>query len=212
MLNHKVIVTYSRDTYICTACQSPPSLLCLQLSKGLCLTDHDFHMLMSPACIEPPQHQLMQYGNLNAAIRACKTAYHYTVVDAPRIADSVAADLGKMSKYVFIVFQQAVKDVKNARSLISTLIEAGVETEKIKPLANRFTKRGWLVPLDNSKKTLGLDGVERVRSDFRKTIQSINRGQPLARIAKRSGLRRDFQRIAGKIYSNGTNGKSTTTG
>ena len=169
----------------------------------------DFHVLVSPASVEPPQiSKTLQYENLIAVLEACREGYKYTVIDAPRVAESVAADLATVSEFVLIVFQLTVKDIKFAQSIVSSLRNYGIETEKIIPLVNRFKKRGTIVRLEDCKKALGLDSFHRIRSDWRNAMNCINRGQPLAGVAPKSGLRRDFRKLAAQISAHGTNGST----
>ncbi|MHC4791725.1 MAG: AAA family ATPase [Planctomycetota bacterium] len=168
----------------------------------------DFHVLVSPASIESPRTKSLQYENLTLALEACRQAYKYTVVDAPRIAENPAKKLASVSKVVLVVFQLTVKDLRFAGALISSLIKSGVTPEKIVPLANRFKRRGLQVRLEDGKKALGLDCLHQIRNDWRKTMSCVNRGQLLAEIAPRSGLRRDFQKLVAQVNGIEINGSN----
>ena len=133
-------------------------------------------------------------------------------MDAPRLPDSALADLALLSRVVLLVFQPTVKDVRFVRAAISFLADVGVPQRRIVPVANRVKKRGPLVRMEDSKKVVGLDSFACIRSDWCKAMRSVNLAQPLAQAAKRSSLRKDFQKLAAKIHSNGTNGKNTERG
>lgn len=163
----------------------------------------DFHVLVSPVSIESPRAKSLQYENLTTVLEACRQVYRYTVIDAPRVAESVAKNLASVSEVVFVVFQLTVKDVKFAGTLISSLIKSGIAREKIVPLANRFKKRSLLVRLEDGKKALGLNCIHWIRSDWRNAMNCVNRGQLLAEVAPRSGLRRDFRRLVTQINGSG---------
>ena len=79
-------------------------------------------------------------------------------------------------------------------------------------MANRFKKKNLLVRLEDGKKVLGLDSLQHVRSEWRNAMNWINRGQPLAEVAPRSGLRRDFRRLAAQIDAYRTNGNGEARG
>jgi Flp pilus assembly CpaE family ATPase len=106
-----------------------------------------------------------------------------------------------MSRFVVIVFQLTVKDLKTTRSLVSFLSQNGVPSDRVIPLANRVRERGPLVRMEDSRKVLGLDSVARIRNDWRSAMKSLNRGLPLARVAGWSGLRRDFRKLAATIHN-----------
>jgi pilus assembly protein CpaE len=172
----------------------------------------DFDVLVSPANGQGHRSELLQSENLTDALEACRQAYKYTVVDAPRVAENVASSLASVSKFVLLVFQPVVKDLKFARAIVSSLTRCGIEHKKIIPLVNRFKRRGMPIRLEECKKALGLDSCHRIRSDWRNAMNSVNHGQPLAQVAPRSGLRRDFTKLAAKIYTHETNNSAAAEG
>ncbi len=177
-----------------------------------CSYKDDFHVLLSPACIDSQNAESLELDNLSEALEACKQGYRYTIVDAPRLAPSVMIDLAAASKFALVVFQLTVKDLKYARSLVAFLGMNGISSSKVIPLANRVKKRGPLVRMEDSKKVVGLDSFACIRSDWRKAMKSVNLAQPLAQVAKRSGLRKDFQKLAARINKCATNDNNAVTG
>jgi pilus assembly protein CpaE len=166
----------------------------------------DFHVLTSPASLESPRTRSLQYESLPAALEVCRQAYGHTIIDAPRIPQSTVRSLGSLSDVVLVVFQLTVKDVRFARFMVSSLTNSGVADEKTILLANRVRRRGPLVRLEDSRKAVGLTSCQAIRSDWRKAMKSLNRGLPLAHVARRSGLRRDFRKLAAKVCAYGANG------
>ena len=172
----------------------------------------EFHVLASPASIESPKAKSLQYENLPRALEACRQVYAYTVVDAPRLPEHTTQNLATLSDVILIVFQLTVKDVNFSRSMVSSLTKSGIASEKIMLLANRIKKRGPLVNLEDSKKAVGLSSCQAICSDWRTAMKSVNQGKPLAQIARRSGLRKDFQKLAAKISAYGINGNGKMSG
>ncbi|TKJ37318.1 MAG: hypothetical protein CEE38_07390 [Planctomycetes bacterium B3_Pla] len=171
----------------------------------------DFHVLASPASVESPKARLLsiQYENLPRALEACRRVYKYTVIDAPRLPEDTAADLANLSDVALVVFQLTVKDVSFARSMVSSLTKSGVARKKLMLVANRVKKRGPLVRLEDSKKAVGLNSCQAIRNDWLKAMKSVNKAQPLAQAAGRSGLRNDYRKLAAKIraYEINSSGK-----
>ncbi len=172
----------------------------------------DFHILASPAGLESPKTKSIKHDNLIKVLESCRQVYKYTIIDAPRVKESVINDLAAVSDVILIVFQLMVKDVKFARNLITALTKSQVSSEKIMLLANRFGKCSSVVSLEDWQKALGVERLHKIRSDWRKAINCINCGQPIAQVAPRSRFRKDFKRLADKIYGNGTNGESKSYG
>lgn len=180
-------------------------------SSAYCFGDN-FYVLLSPASVENSGSRSLRYENLTKAAEACRQAFRYIVIDAPRVAQSVATDLAIVSKFTLVVFQLTVKDVKFARSLISFLCERGITPGRIIPLANRVKRQSSQIRLEDSKQAVGLDTCHAIRSDWRKAMKSLNNGRPLAQVARRSGLRRDYQKLAAKIHYSRINGNGALIG
>jgi pilus assembly protein CpaE len=166
----------------------------------------NFDVLLSPASMKDTKDTEIQYSNLANALEACKCAYKYTIVDAPRAHKQTIRLLSNASKLNLVVMQPNVKDIKIAKSIIRTLIEFGIPSKNIFPVINRFRRRGPLVPLEEAKKALGFEKLYYVRNDFKKVINSINRGEPLSEAVPFSRIRRDFQKLARAVSSFHENG------
>ncbi|MBN2270325.1 MAG: AAA family ATPase [Sedimentisphaerales bacterium] len=182
------------------------------IESSACSYRNDFHVLLSPASINNQRAESLQLDNLGETLEICRQGYRYTVVDAPRLAPNVAIDLAKASKFILIVFQLTVRDLKSARSLVAFLKQNEISSKKLIPLANRVKKRGPLVRMEDSKKVVGLDSFACIRNDWRKVMKSVNLALPLAQTAKRSSLRKDFQKLAARIHNNETNSRNTEAG
>lgn len=172
----------------------------------------DFDVLLSPASIKDAKNPEIQYSNLADALEACRGAYKYTIVDAPRIHKQAMCVLANSSKLNLIVMQPNVKDIKIAKSIIAALSEFGISSKKIFPVINRFRRRGPLVPLEEAKKALGFEKLHHIRNDFKKVINSINRAEPLSDAVPFSGIRRDFQKLATAVSSFHGNGNGKISG
>lgn len=165
-----------------------------------------FDVLVNPVDLDRFAPKSIEYGNLMDALEACRQVYKYTIIDAPRVSENVARLLATVSRLILIVFQLTVKDVKIAKSMLSALTMLGASPTRIMPLVNRFRRRGPMVPLEATKKALGLDSLHCIRNDFRKVVNCINHGKPLAESAPRSRIRSDFRNLAATIYGYEENG------
>lgn len=168
---------------------------------------NDFHVLASPAGLELPKTKSIKYENLIKVLESCRHVYKYTIIDAPRVNESVIADLAAVSDVILVVFQLMVKDARFARNLITSLANSKIGPEKIMLLANRFGRSRSVVSLEDWQKTLGVERMHKIRSDWRKARNCVDCGQPIAEVAPRSRFRKDFKILAGSIFSNG-NGRA----
>jgi len=169
----------------------------------------NYQILPSPASVKIPKNTPLQFGNLPRVLEACREVYRYTIIDAPRMPEAEAVKLAKLSDIVLVVFQLIVRDVDFARSLVLSLNKSGVSSDKIISLVNRLTKRGQSIRLEDGKKAVGLKSCLTIRSDWRKVMKSVTKAQPLANVAKKTGIHKDFQKLAAKLCSYGINSGGT---
>jgi len=163
-------------------------------------------VLLSPVVAEADKAESLNYRNLLKALAACRESHRYIIVDAPRLPAQAVADMASVSRVAIVVFQLTVRDVAYANSLIKSLTENGMQREQIVPLANRVRHRGPMLKLEDSQRAIGSNSLVRIRSDWTKAMKSVNHGQPLARIARRSRLRRDFRKLAARVQRMTSNG------
>jgi pilus assembly protein CpaE len=156
-----------------------------------------FEVLLTPAAARPFETVPMQWENLCPVIEACKKAYTFTIVDAPRLPSHIAIDLAAASTIVFVVFEQDVEDLRVARAMIRTLREHGMGEDQVCALANRWSSGLGRISTNEARTALGACPMVRIRNDFRNAINSINSGQPLSEVARRrSALRDDICALA----------------
>jgi pilus assembly protein CpaE len=158
----------------------------------------DIHVLLSPASTHFASPAPLALEHLEPAVKACKDAYSYTVLDAPRVSMDAAATLAHASAATLLVFQLTVKDVRVAREMLSQLAARGVPADRIIPVANRYWKRSHMLTLDEAQRALGVTPTV-ISNDFKSAINAVNFGQLLAQAARRSVLRDDLRKLAQKI-------------
>jgi pilus assembly protein CpaE len=136
-------------------------------------------------------------------MEACKNAYSFSVIDAPRVSPEAAAALAMASAKTFIVLQPQVKDVRTSRRILHSLVhEHGVPKERLVLVANRFRqRRNALLGLSEAREAVGDVAVECVNNDYDSAVSAINYGLPLSEAAPRSPLRRDLQHLAKQLLA-----------
>lgn len=164
------------------------------------------HVLINPISVDFADPAPLRYERMEPAIEACRQAYPWVVIDAPRVPIALAARLAHMSRFTLIVGQLSVKDVRAARSIHNALGRHGVTHESIRHVINRYRSKHNRLTIDDARKALGDGEVMLVKNDFGNTIESINLGQPLSQCAPRCGARRDIQSLAEEVATQSGNG------
>jgi Flp pilus assembly CpaE family ATPase len=164
-------------------------------------------VLLSPAIAHEDATKEMNYDNLLRVVDACRESHGYVIIDAPRVPRQVMLNLASISRAAVVVFQLTAGDVSRAKSIVAFLSEHGISQEKILPVANRVRGRGPLLRLADSQDIIGAGSLHRVRNSWRRAAASLNHGRTLAEYARRSGLRRDYRKIAAQLQRWMANGE-----
>jgi len=162
-------------------------------------TDHreGLHILTSPATSDFGAASPLDFANTELAMEACRHAYPFTVVDAPRVPMDVAATLARQSLATFVVFQLNVKDLHAAQAIFLQLTERHVPWDTLIPVANRCQKRRMTISPKDAQQVLGSTmPIRQLSNDFASASQAMNYGQTLAKVAGRSKLCQDIDQLA----------------
>jgi pilus assembly protein CpaE len=164
----------------------------------------NLHALISPASINFADHASLSTEKLDAALLACRQAYRFTLIDAPRVTMDHAAALAAASEVTLIVLQPMIKDIRVAKRMLTALMDRGIPMERIKPIINRYRKRRQMITMEDAQSVMGEIPLVRVSNDYTSAVRGINYGKPLAYAAPRSPLRRDVAELAAQMCT--TNG------
>ncbi len=162
-------------------------------STALHYSDH-LDVLISPASVNLVEPEAIDFSKLEPTLTSFREAYSHTVIDAPRVSLDTATTLSEASTLTYIVFQLSVKDVRLASTLCTALVDRGIASDRIVGIANRFRRRHHMVNLTEARSALRGIRVEPISNDFRASSLAINYGQPLAKVAPKSPLRRDLEK------------------
>ena len=135
-------------------------------------------------------------NRLGELLQACRDAYTYTVIDAPRVTTEVAKTLALESRAVLIVMQLTIKDLRVARLMIESLLDGGISSQDIVPIVGRYRRKTMMIDPQQAQRALNRDSLELLSNDFVSASHAINLGQPLAVTAPRSLLRREIQQLS----------------
>ena len=107
-------------------------------------------------------------------------AHHpQVIVDVPHVLDPLTATVFSVSTHVVLILQQSLLHVRNAARLQQILkSELGVAPERIRVVVNRFQKDA-LVELADIKRSLSVETILTIPSDYRSALESADSGVTL---------------------------------
>ena len=171
------------------------------IQSSSCNYKNNFHVLLSSGGSSKKPSGDINPESLRRVLQVCRQTYAYTVIDAPRMDEATVKELSEQSDFTIVVFQLTLKDLKFARSIISTFKSLGMADQKIIPVANRFQRFGAPINADDGQKVLGTKTLYRIRSDWRSAVTCQNKGMTLAEVAPRSAIRKDLQKLISEIWT-----------
>ncbi len=159
-------------------------------------TSGNLHVLPTTATTRLAAGPLEASPRLEEAVEACRSAYAFTVIDAPRVGNDVASLLAKASDAVLLIMQLTIKDLRVAKLMLQRLLDDGVGQSKLRAVIGRFRRRASMIEPEEAQRVLGQPSIVYLSNDFPSASQAIDLGQPLAHAAPRSPLRREIQTLA----------------
>jgi pilus assembly protein CpaE len=155
------------------------------------------HVLASPSSLNTPTN--LQTSAVRRIIDAATEVYDVVIVDLPRDINAWTIEAMKASTTTFVVLQNNLATIRDARLLVDHLPRCGIEPQRIELINNRAMARAASVSIDQLKQTLKHDKAHRVRNDFETAVAAEDQGIPVSKVDDRSPLSKDVQNLADYI-------------
>ncbi len=161
------------------------------------------HILPSPGYLnghQRPTPQIMQQ-----LLDLMKTIFDHVVIDCGQATNDTALKTFELSTHLLLIATPSLPCLANTNKLLSSVTNLGfVDLERSKIILNRYTKRGD-ISFDDAQAGLGRDIFWMIPNDYITTMAAINQGRPLAEVAPKSKINRNFERLAGMLMPGGQN-------
>ena len=142
-----------------------------------------FRVLAAPE--DPSTAMEIKPEHVDAIISLAVRHHDFVVLDLPRQLDTLAIHALDRAQHIFPVLQAALPDLRNAVKLLRIFRSLGYANEKIELLVNRFDKGGE-IGSPELRRSLGGVGQRLIPDSSKEVAASVNRGVPLASIARGS--------------------------
>jgi pilus assembly protein CpaE len=151
-------------------------------------------ILSHPRTIE--ECHALDETQLSKVICTAKRTYPFIVLDLPRHLDAITGAGIEKCDSLLLVTQLMVPAITNTRRVMETLERAGIPSEKIEVIVNRYSKNTHSVTLDMVEDTLHRKPYGIVPNDFNAVSNAIDLGQP---IDTRSPVYKAVLQVANKL-------------
>ncbi|HET8746400.1 MAG TPA: AAA family ATPase [Ramlibacter sp.] len=158
----------------------------LHISEG-------FHLLAAP---EQPEDALgVTAFQLERVIEVARMVYDVVLLDVERMMDPLGIKALDKSETTFLVAENMIPHVRDARRLVRVLAAIGAPQQKLRLVLNREGRRGGL-GLAQVEKGVGLKVAHRVPDNLDEVPEAVNAGVPIAQMHPRSPVARALREIA----------------
>lgn len=163
------------------------------LAASLVQVTPNFGILAAPE--DPGQAMEVKPEHIDTLLNVAVSHYDFVIIDVGRILDAVTLRILDQANLIFPVLQMTLPFIRDANRLLAVFRSLGYSQEKIKLIINRFEKSGDL-GLADIEHTLGMSGARTIPNSYEAVAASVNRGIPIARIAKNNPVTRSLTEFA----------------
>jgi pilus assembly protein CpaE len=164
------------------------------------LTIHAKSGLSILARPELPEDTLrVNQPGLHRLLGVLSRVFDYVVVDSMMSIAPLYHTVLQASDVNVIVMQLNVPSAKNSERFVGALRRTGVESSKVRIVANRYVKKGWDIEPDEVERALGLKVSWMVPNDFKNAIAAINFGEPVVLRAPKSEMSQSLIALAATL-------------
>jgi len=160
------------------------------------LTRHQsgIHVLPSPAYLNGhvrPTPEIM-----SRLLELMKSMFDYILIDAGQSTNDSSLRVIEMSHTLLLITILSLPCLANTNRLIKSLIDLGYsDNARIKVVLNRYMKTAD-ISLKDAEAGIKKELFWAIPNDFKTTMAAINRGMPLAQIASRAAITKNFENFA----------------
>lgn len=163
------------------------------LAGSLVRAAPNYGILAAPE--DPGQAMEVKPEHVDALLNLAVAEYDFVVVDVGRILDAVTLRVLDKANRIFPVLQTTLPFMRDANRLLAVFRSLGYAAEKIGLVVNRHGKNAELT-LEDVERTLGIADIRTVPNSYAAVAASIDRGTPIARMAKTNPVARALEEFA----------------
>jgi len=151
-----------------------------------------------PAPSDPAVAAGLQAEDIGKLLRFAKTQADLVLIDLGRKLDATTLEALDQSDSVFMVVQQTLPYVRDARRMLELFRSLGYSPDKVKPILNRFNRNSDIT-LQDIEDALGTKLFVSVPNDYKVASAAINQGVPVHKLSPGTQVAKGLQEFAVKL-------------
>jgi len=149
------------------------------LSASMLHIGPNFDLLSAPE--DPEASYAMSAPQLERLLNIVEVHYDMVVMDLERVLDPLTIKALDMSDVVYLVMENLLPFVRDAKRLVAKFRVLGYDDSKIRIVVNRYEKNGT-IDVTQIEKAVGIKVSHTIRSSFADVAQAINTGVPITEV------------------------------
>jgi pilus assembly protein CpaE len=153
----------------------------------------NFDVLSAPE--NPSLQNTMSNEQLERLLQLVEAHYEMVVLDVDHALSPLTIKALNMCDVVFLVMENLLPYVRDAKRLVRQLRALGYDDTKIRIIVNRYEKNGT-IDIAEIEKAVGLKVSHTIRSSFSDVAQAINMGVPITEVNPNNAIVQVLRDIA----------------
>lgn len=159
------------------------------------------HVLCAPR--SPEYAELVSPERILSLLSLLRSYYDYVIIDTAPSFSEVNMTAIESSSFIFFVTGLDISILKNSKLSIS-LLESLQQTDKVRVIVNRSVDMSTIT-INDVQKIIGHPIWAKIPSDYKVSVNALNRGIPFVTGAPNSKLSQSINDLADKLVSGATN-------
>ncbi len=159
--------------------------------------DTGVSVLAAPRLVE--EAELVRGPLVERALELLREEFDWVILDVSRSWSEASVRALDLADQVLLVTLLDVPTLNHARAHLDLLRRLGHPDEKLRLVANRYSKSDAVTEQDFAG-FLGRAPDACLPNDYRTTVASVNEGRPVGEVAPKAPLSRAYLALAEKVY------------
>lgn len=160
----------------------------------------NFGVLAAPE--DPERAAEVKPHHVEVLLSLARTHYDFVILDIGRNLDATSVKALDHADQIFLVLQETLPFIRDAKRLLHALHGLGYGREKIRLLINRYEKGGD-IRLEDVERTLEIKVTSTIPNSFEAVSKSVNQGVPIMQIAKHDPVTKALREMTHELVTDG---------
>ncbi len=166
------------------------------LASSMCEVLPTYSVLPAPEDLERAAQ--IRPDQIDVVIKLAAHRYEFVLLDMGRALDALSIKALDSADYVYLVMQQTLPFIRDAKRTVEALQALGYSTDKLRLVVNRYQKGGE-IQLEDIELAVGAKVHRTLPNSYAAVSAAVNQGMPLASFAHRDPVAKGLEAMAAEL-------------